>query len=71
MEITIAQKHMIDDWLEVADGARRQMQIAQVNIAAIIGIDDENTWVSDAVAGGSDLDKMLAMTNTTVKEDLE
>lgn len=71
MQISEADAHTIEDWLEIADGARRQMEIAQVRIADIIGIDDENEWVADAVAGGSDMEKMLAMTNTTIKINVE
>ncbi len=68
MEISEATRDRIDDLLEIADGARRAMEIVQVNIAALIGVDHENTWVSDCVAGGCNMEKMLAMTNTTVKE---
>lgn len=71
MQISEADAHTIEDWLEIADGARRQLEIAQVRIAAIIGIDDENEWVADCVGGGSDMEKMLAMTNTTVKINVE
>lgn len=68
MEISEATRDRIDDLLDVADFARRILQFVQINIAAMIGVDEENTWVSDCVAGGSDMDKMLAMINTQVKE---
>lgn len=71
MEISEAQRDAIDDMLEIADIANRQMTIAQVRIAAILGVSDDHDWVCDAVSGACDLEKLLTMTNTTVKETAE
>jgi len=68
MEISEATRDRIDDLLEIAENARRSMEIVQVNIAAMLSVSDENEWVYDCVGGRCDMEKMLAMTNTTVKE---
>lgn len=69
MEISEAARDRIDDLLDIAEAARRTLEIVQIHIATMIGVDDENTWVSDCVAGGSNMEKMFAMTNTTVKTE--
>lgn len=71
MQISETQAEAIEELLEVAECARRQREIAQIAAARILGISDENEWLADAFAGGSTMEKMLAMTNTTVKTETE
>ncbi len=69
MEISEATRDRVDDLLDIADCARRTLQIVQINVAAMLSVSDENEWVADCVAGGCDMEKMLAMTNTTVADE--
>lgn len=69
MEISQANADAIDDLLEMGECARRMMELAQIRIAGILCVDDENISVADAVSGGSDLATLLERTNTTIAED--